>query len=208
MMFQKGLGNSKLDTNDVIQDLDELNSQLEKIESNYLQSIQEQSSSEPINSEQNIENKDTENMPVNLDYAIKQLILTNKLTLSKLNKVNELIIAAVNNLEKHDSPLDDPTVKLKEYELHMMQLKCVKIKSKIDSIHLKLQSRSETEQKYEISKNSIIQLDQSIKEHENKKQTLIRIANDQRKLISKKVINDPQIEEIKQQISTHKKTSK
>ena len=118
IVFQRGLFSSKLDTSDIVKDIELLEKQLENIESSYLQSVQEQSSSD-----QQENNADTQNVSnpiktVNYDDAIKQLIETNKLTLSRLRKVNELISSSVEKLDRPDSP--DNNAIIKENELSTM----------------------------------------------------------------------------------------
>ena len=109
-----------------------LEQQLANIESSYLQSVQEQSSSDQQESNVDTQNASNPIKTVNYDDAIKQLIETNKLTLSRLRKVNELISSSVEKLDRPESPDNNALVKEKENELSEMQSKWVKIKSKID----------------------------------------------------------------------------
>ena len=132
IVFQRGLFSSKFDTSDIVKDIVMLEQQLANIESSYLQSVQEQSSSDQQESNVDTQNVSNPIKAENYDDAIKQLIETNKLTLSRLRKVNELISSSVEKLDKPDSPDNNAIIKEKENELFTMQSKWVKIKSKID----------------------------------------------------------------------------
>lgn len=162
-IYTRGYSRNQIDTADIVKETEEFKQELIKLEQSYFNAAANskndtiQDSGEQKGEAGVVLNKDLKDPKekVDIDEAIQQLIHTNKATIDKILKLNEIISTSIKPQKAEISAGENAALKNKNLELRIQQMRWVKAKRKIDSLNTLLNTDANNELKWNANKDQI-----------------------------------------------------